>query len=552
MYKKNAKKMSTNEKLEKFLKEVEAREHKELTNLRASGPREDEYDVLRRSRLYKVATSDRLALHSPGKVSKGSPVRDGIKDFPTRVWEPKTVPILGGVGPECLYHIPSAATEASKIPRLSKAPLEVCGTSGKCVPNYMKSTKSKRLAPPPPAGTSSPDPTRFRPAHKMNPPRETVMWGGQDPSKRRKDHRRRQADVNAKFPAKLQQSRPHTADGTAARKHLVSKIRPTSANGKAKPLSSRKLPIPSTQKYSKSATTLLRNFADPSLVQIAKNQNQKRELLKWYCAKKLTTILRKVDAEKHNFCRNSISDHRAAPIPSGDDTSIADNLIREMLYHVRSENFVVDRDSFLGILQPLRDFSMGESFWCALDRRNVGVISLVSLHALLHICAVTDSADTIETLCSLFRIYCASRPSNTLTLSDLGDFRDLFNTASSTYEEKVKMTNLVEMSFRWKMAAILLLSEKDFRRLLATQHTSITSPRSERSSKIGNDENDSCNRSRESAPPPTLPFEDAEDLPISENHFRAVLFELPDLPQLFGAHLHSRLQLCTYDHSTKK
>ena len=84
MYKKNAKKMSTNEKLEKFLKEVEAREHKELTNLRASGPREDEYDVLRRSRLYKVATSDRLALHSPGKVSKGSPVRDGIKDFPTR------------------------------------------------------------------------------------------------------------------------------------------------------------------------------------------------------------------------------------------------------------------------------------------------------------------------------------------------------------------------------------------------------------------------------------------------------------------------------------
>ena len=64
-----------------------------------------------------------------------------------------------------------------------------------------------------------------------------------------------------------------------------------------------------------------------------------------------------------------------------------------MLYHVRSEIFVIDRDSFLGILQPLRDFSMGESFWCALDRRNVGVISLVSLHALLHICAVTDSAE---------------------------------------------------------------------------------------------------------------------------------------------------------------
>ena len=545
---KTIKKMSTNEKVEKMLKEAEMRKHKVIMKKRNGKPSEAELRTLGRSRLYDVATSHRLAAHSPGKSTPTSPIRDGPKDFPARIWENKTVPIGSGISPVLMHTAKHGATVASRTPKLPNARPETCGKTGARVPNYMKATTSKRLGPPPPASTNSPDPTRFRPDHKMYPPRNTQMWGGQDPARRREDHLRRQKDESAKRPEQRRQQRPRTtssgnrqqrSDGSKKEK---AQRRPASADPKSRaqwPIESKhKLPSPSTQKLSPSATLMLRNFGDPVVVNRAATANKKRELFKWYCLKKLAEILRMITAEKKGFSRASISDHRSVPVPPGNDTSVADGFI-EMLKMQNSAPSAssVDRDTFLGVLQlHFNDFSLGESLWVAFDRRNLGVVSLVPISALLHVAVVTDAADPIETLCSLFRIYCRSRPNGTLTLGELGHFRAIFSTAASTYDERVRMGNLVDMSFRWTMQSLLLVPEK--------APASTPSPRIDNSNSDGADEN-SQQPSKQSAgfsePAVALPFEDAEDLPINETHFRAAIKELPELPRAFHESLKARL-----------
>ena len=317
-----------------------------------------------------------------------------------------------------------------------------------------------------------------------------------------------------------------------------------------------KLPDPSSRKFSRGgATALLRTFGDPAEVGRAAAANKKRELFKWYCLKKLGEQLRRMDAERRGtFRRASVADRSSAQLPPGGDTSVADGFVE--LLRAQSDPpdgpdaaarraGGVDRDTFLGELQRhiTEGFTMGESLWVALDRRNLGVISLVSFHAALHVAVVTDAADPVETLCALFRIHAASRPSNTLTVSELAMFKGIFSTAASTYDERVKMSNLVEMAFRWTMQTTLLMPEKDFAQLVAVLSGDEESGAAavEKKDKDKGDADAEAEGTEASVVPRALPLEDAEDLPITEAHFRAVLAQLPDMPRIFHESLRARL-----------